>query len=286
MNQSSLLVTEKTELAPTPSPGSLMRLALLAFCAIFRRDVKVMSHQFLRFAVQVLLQPLFFLFIFGKVLPTIGFASQNLAPLLLPGVVALTLVTTAFQGVTLPLVLDLGFAHEIEDRLLAPIPISLVAIEKILFAALQGLIAGAIIFPLAFLILGNLYLVRTDTILLLIGLMVLTALAGASLGLTLGTLVKPEQLGLLFSLIFTPLIFTGCTFYPWGSLQSLRWFQIVTLFNPLTYASEGLRQSMVPPLQGYTVSTIGLLWSLTGLGVTFILFLIVGLTSFHRRVVA
>jgi ABC-2 type transport system permease protein len=40
------------------------------------------------------------------------------------------------QGVTLPLVLDLGFAREIDDRLLAPLPIGLVAMEKVLFAAM------------------------------------------------------------------------------------------------------------------------------------------------------
>src|SRR6202023_2904756 len=155
--------------------------------------------------------------------------------------VALTVVTTALQGVTLPLVLDLGYAREIDDRLLAPLPVSLVAVEKVIFAAVRGLIAGAIIFPLAYWILGNGYSVRTDTVGIIIGIMVLTAFAGASLGLTIGTLVKPEQIGLMFSLIFTPLIFTGCTYYPWASLGNIKWFQIVTLINPVTYASEGLR---------------------------------------------
>ena len=152
--------------------------------------------------------------------------------------VALTVVTTALQGVTLPLVLDLGFAREIDDRLLAPLPVSLVAVEKVLFAAMRGLVAGAIIFPLAWWILGNEFSVRTDAIGVIIGIMVLTAFAGACLGLTIGTSVKPEQIGLMFSLIFTPLIFTGCTYYPWGSLDSIKWFQIITLFNPLTYLTN------------------------------------------------
>ena len=34
--------------------------------------------------------------------------------------------------------------------------------------------------------------------------------------------------------------------YPWPSLVSLRWFQVITLCNPLTYVSEGLRGAMVP----------------------------------------
>ena len=92
----------------------------------------------------------------------------------------------------------------------------------------------------------------------IIGIMVLTAFAGATLGLTIGTLVKPEQIGLMFSLIFTPLIFTGCTYYPWGALDSIRWFQIITLFNPLTYAAEGLRFAMVPSYYGHALSTLAM----------------------------
>src|SRR5437764_928784 len=223
-------------------------IALTAFMAILRRDIVVTGREFIAFLLQVLLQPLFFLFIFGKVLPSIGLAQRGFAAVLLPGIVALTVVTTALQGVTLPLVLDLGFAREIDDRLLAPLPVSLVAVEKVIFAAMRGLIAGAIIFPLAYWILGNGYSVRGDVVDTIIGIMVLTAFAGASLGLTIGTLVKPEQIGLMFSLIFTPLIFTGCTYYPWGTLDSIKRFQIITLFNQLTYAAEGLRYPMVPTI--------------------------------------
>ena len=270
---------------PHRRPASRLAIASTAFLAILRRDIVVTGREFIAFLMQVLLQPLFFLFIFGKVLPSIGFAQQGFAAILLPGIVALTVVTTALQGVTLPLVLDLGFAREIDDRLLAPLPVSLVAVEKVIFAAMRGLIAGAIIFPLAYLILGNEYNVRTDAIGILIGIMVLTAFAGASLGLTIGTIIKPEQIGLMFSLIFTPLIFTGCTYYPWGTLDSLRWFQIITLFNPLTYASEGLRYAMVPSIHGHTIPTLAMGWVLLGLSVTFVAFLIIGMRTFRRRVV-
>src|SRR5437667_7551759 len=281
--------TQSSPILPHPTQTirsrSRVSIALTAFMAILRRDITVTGREFIAFLLQVLIQPLFFLFIFGKVLPSIGFTAPGFAAILLPGIVALTVVLTALQGVTLPLVLDLGFAREIDDRLLAPLPVTLVAIEKIIFAAMRGLIAGAIIFPLAFWILGNQYQVRTDSIGTIIGIMVLTAFAGATLGLTIGTLVKPEQIGLMFSLIFTPLIFTGCTYYPWGTLDSIRWFQIVTLFNPLTYASEGLRFAMVPAIQGHTIPTLAMGWVILGLSVTFVAFLIFGIRTFRRRVV-
>jgi ABC-2 type transport system permease protein len=280
--------TSPTPLAggpPTTRSKSRLSIAGAAFLAILNRDIVVTGRDFIAFLLQVLLQPLFFLFIFGKVLPDIGFARPGFAAVLLPGIVALTVVTTALQGVTLPLVLDLGFAREIDDRLLAPLPVSLVAVEKVLFAAMRGLVAGAIIFPLAYWILGNGFSVRTDAIGVIIGIMVLTAFAGACLGLTIGTSVKPEQIGLMFSLIFTPLIFTGCTYYPWGSLDSIKWFQIITLFNPLTYAAEGLRYAMVPTLNGQTLPTLALGWVILGLSVTVVVFFILGLRIFRSRVV-
>src|SRR5258708_37328014 len=151
-------------LQQTRSMRSGVGTALTAFLAILRRDIVVTGREFISFLLQVLLQPLFFLFIFGKVLSSIGFTRPGFAAVLLPGIVALTVVTTALQGVTLPLVLDLGYAREIDDRLLAPLPVNLVAVEKIIFAAMRGLIAGAIIFPLAWWILGTGYQVRTDAI--------------------------------------------------------------------------------------------------------------------------
>ncbi len=259
--------------------------AFIAFMAILRRDIVVTGREFIAFLLQVLLQPLFFLFIFGKVLPSIGFTRPGFAAILLPGIVGLTVVTTALQGVTLPLVLDLGFAREIDDRLLAPLPVNLVAVEKVIFAAMRGLVAGAIIFPLAWWILGSGFQVRTDAIDTLIAIMILTAFAGATMGLFIGTTVKPEQIGLMFALIFTPLIFTGCTYYPWANLDGIKWFQVVTLFNPVTYASEGLRSSMVPTFNGHALPTLAMGWVILGLSVTIVVFLILGIRTFNRRVV-
>jgi ABC-2 type transport system permease protein len=282
----AITTTEQNENSLSPRiERSRFAMASTAVFAILRRDLLVTWREFISFLVQVLIQPLFLLFIFGKVLPGIGFASPSFGAVFLPGVVGFTILLTAIQGVTLPLVLDLGYAREIDDRLLAPMPVQLVAIEKILFAALRGLIAGVVIFPLAYWILGSGYQVRTDELGLLIGIMLLTAFAGASLGLTLGTLVKPEQIGLMFSLILTPLIFLGCTYYPWGTLNSIRWFQIITLFNPLTYASEGLRYAMVPPIQGHMLPTLDIGWILLGLIVTIVIFSILGMRTFYRRVV-
>ncbi len=279
--------------APIPStqqhgfhPRSNARATLTAFLAIVSRDLLVMRREVIVFLLQTLIQPLFFLFVFGKVLSTIGSANASFSTVLLPGVVALTVFLTALQGPAIDLARDLNVIREIDDRLLAPLPTVLVAIEKVLLATLRALIGGAFIFPLAFWILGSGFQVRTDMLGVLIGLMVLVALVGASVGLVLGTAAPIQLLPLIFALVLTPLIFTGCTFYPWASLGAIKWFQVVTLFNPLTYAAEGMRYAMIPPLHGQALQTLAIGWVLLALCASFIVCLWGGLKLFHRCVVS
>ena len=127
---------------------------------------------------------------------------------------------------------------------------------------------------------------RSFTIGVLIGLMVLSALMGSALGLVMGTAAPPAQISLMFGLILTPLLFTGCTFNPWAALASLKWFQVVTLFNPLTYASEGLRSAMLPAMGSHPFPTLAIGWSLLGLSVAAVASFITGIKLFHRRVVS
>ena len=267
--------------APAPAPAGRTTASLAAFTAIGRRDVLVTSREAVTFAVQTLVQPLFFLFVFGKLLTGIGVANRGFSVLLLPGVVAFSAFITPLQTVATDLGRDLGFTREIDDRLLAPLPTSLVAAEKVLIAAARGALSAALVFPLAALVLGAGYHVRGDRIAPLAGLLILTAALGGSLGLMLGTLVPVTRLPLLFSLVITPLLFTGCTYYPWTALRSLPWFQALTLCNPLTYAAEGLRWAMMPPSHVATLAP-GLV--LAVLCASLAASLAAGLRQFRRRV--
>jgi ABC-2 type transport system permease protein len=233
-------VTDATEI-PVTTPVSPTR----AFAAVLWRDLFVTGRDLAAFLAQVVLQPFFLIFVFGKVLTQLGYAQEGYAELLLPGVIALTAVLTGLQGTALPLVIDFSFTKEIEDRLLAPMPISWVAIEKIVYGAFRSLIAAILMFPIGWLVLGSVPFTWSALPLTAV-VLVLGAFVGAAMGLTLGTLVQPQKINIVFALVLTPLLFTGASQYPWPALASLRWFQIVTLFNPLTYVSEGLRAALVP----------------------------------------
>jgi ABC-2 type transport system permease protein len=225
---------------------------LRVFAAVLWRDIFVTGRDLPIFLAQVLLQPLFLLFVFGKVLASIGATQHGYADLLFPGTVALAATLTALQGTALPLVLDFSFSREIEDRLLAPMPLRLVAVEKMVFATMRGLVAAAVMFPFGYLLLGSLRIQAGGIPLIVLGVL-LGAMLGAALGMVLGTLVPPTKISVMFALVLTPLIFTGCTQYPWPSLSRIRWFQVVTVFNPLTYVSELIRGAVVPSVDHMAV---------------------------------
>jgi ABC-2 type transport system permease protein len=250
-----------------------------AFRAVLHRDLYVTWRELPAFLAQVILQPLFLLFVFGKVLGSLGYTQRNYADLLFPGLLALTAVITAMQTLAFPLVAEFGWTKEIEDRLLAPMPTSYVAAEKVLFAILRSLVATLVMIPVGILILGSIPWRWSGFPLFLAGL-VLGALVGAGFGLMLGTLVQPQRISLLFSLVFTPLLFTGCSQYPWPSLAKLRWFQVVTAANPMTYVSESLRGALVP-----TVPHIDPWICLVVLVFSVSVLLAVGVRGFYRRAI-
>jgi hypothetical protein len=101
-----------------------------AFRAVLYRDLYVTWRELPAFLAQVILQLLFLLFVFGKVLGTLTLTRPGYANLLFPGLLALTAVITAMQTLAFPLVAEFGWTKEIEDRLLAPMPTSYVVRER------------------------------------------------------------------------------------------------------------------------------------------------------------
>ena len=248
-----------------------------AFTALLWRDVFVSGREFVTFVLQVVLQPVFLLFVFGKVLVELGFATAEYSAVLLPGVIALAAFLTALQTTAFPLVIDFSYTEEIEDRLLAPLPTYLVAIEKIVFSLLRALVAAIVMFPISLWVLGSLPVGWSDVPVLFVFL-VLGSLVGACVGMTIGTFVTPNRINVVFAVVLTPLLFTGSTQFPWQSLDSLRWFQVVCAINPLTYVSEALRAQMAPgvPHLPLWICALALLGFLVVFGVA-------SLIGFRRR---
>ncbi|RKT84179.1 ABC-2 type transport system permease protein [Saccharopolyspora antimicrobica] len=216
-----------------------------AFTAVLGRDVFVTGRELPSFLAQVLVQPVALLFIFGKVLSELGYAQPGYAQILLPGMIALNAFLVSLQNTSFPLVLDFSYSREIEDRLLAPLPISWVAVEKMLFGALRGLLAAVLMVPIGMVMLGEINWNYSGLAFALL-CMLLGSFAGAAVGLTVGAAVPPRRINIMFAVILAPLMFTGATQFPWAQLEHLRWFQVLCAINPLTYVSEGMRGALLP----------------------------------------
>jgi ABC-2 type transport system permease protein len=85
----------------------------------------------------------------------------------------------------------------------------------------------------------------------------------------------------MFSMVLTPMIFFGCTYYPWSALSQFPILQKIVLINPLAYASEGLRATLVP--QFPHLSTTWIVIALVGFDV---LLLVIGLRQFEKKAVS
>ena len=215
------------------------------FVAVLWRDIFTTTRKPTTFLIQVIVQPLLLFFVFGKVLGVAGYTNGDFGATLLPGVMALNALLVSLQNTAMPLIMDFSWSGEIEDRLLAPLPGPLVAVAKIVFGTLCGLFAGLVMAPIGFLVLGTSgwALSAWPSVLLIL---LLGSAAGAGIGLVLGTVVSTERISITFAIVLAPVTFTVYVQYPWSSLGHIRWFQVISAINPLTYVSEGLRAATLP----------------------------------------
>ena len=265
-----------------------------AFLGLMLRDLFVLRREIAPFLIRVAMNPLLFLFVFTYVMPHMsGGAAMNptanmaaagggsFGTVLLPGLMAVAIMFSGIAAVALPLAQEFGITREIDDRVMCPLPIGFVAIEKIVFSALQSIVAAALVFPLAYYIPSTPVAAHVSSWPFLIAVLILASLLSGALGLTIGTSVQPKQIGLVFGVVVVPITFLGCVYYPWAALGHLKWLQYGVLLNPIVYISEGLRAALTPTMGHMPDGMILLL-------LTFFLALLtwVGMRGFRRRVVS
>jgi ABC-2 type transport system permease protein len=258
------------------------------FMALLARDLRVLRRQGPMVTVRTLMQPLLFVFVFAYVFPKIG---QNFRPgntgesfstVLVPGLVAVAINFQGIIAVTQPLVRELGSGvGEMEDRVLAPISVAMIGLEKIVAGAIQAVIAAFVVFPLVYVVhaSGEAPVIHFGHWPMFLLVVVLDALLGASLGLVVGTLMDPRSSQLLFAVVVLPLTMLGCVYYPWATLNPIRWLQLLVLLNPLVYMSESQRMVLTPQLPHMPLPAI----LLALVGGTIVLATI-GIRLFTRRV--
>lgn len=289
MTQTAQLETTQSEISG-PAEGSRMTQYVRAFVGLFLRDLHVLRREIFPFVIRVCMNPLLFLFVFTFIMPhmsggaamnpTAAIAGGNFSTVLLPGLMAVAIMFSGIAAVALPLAQEFGITREIDDRVMCPLPVSAVAIEKICFSAMQSVIAAAVVFPLAYYIPATPVVAHVGSWPYLIVVLVLASLTSGALGLTIGTSVKPQQIGLIFGVVVMPITFLGCVYYPWVALKYIRWLQIGVLVNPIVYMSEGLRSALTPTLPHMPHALI-----LSMLTFFLVLLTWLGIRGFLRRVI-
>ena len=277
------VVGSTSPLVPQRNAAAATRVA---FRALLLRDAVVLRKTLKEFIPRTLLQPFLLVFVFTYVFPKIGqgvggpgAGAADFYTILVAGVVGLSIMFQGIQTVALPMVSEFGYTREIEDRVLAPLPIPLVAIQKAVWGALASLLSALLVFPIAAFVPATPVHLHVNW-LVLVTLTPLACFMCGTLGLTFGTRFDPRTVPLLFGIIVIPLTFLGSIYYPWQALAPIKWLQILVLFNPLVYMCEGFRAAL-------TSSPHMSLWAvyLVMIGFT-VLFTWQGIRGFTRRVVS
>jgi ABC-2 type transport system permease protein len=268
-------------LTPTRRSG-----ARTAFVALLLRDLAVLRKEVGMFLGRTIMQPLLLIFVFTYVFPKIGTGiggaqgEASFSTLLVGGVIASSMIFQGVQAVSLPLVQDFGYTREIEDRVLAPMPVWAVAMGKVTSGAVQALLASLVVFPLAYFIPATPVDIHVHWAILLT-VLPLSAVMSAAMGLTIGTRVEPRQVPLIFSLLVIPMTFLGAVYYPWTELSPLPWLKTAVLINPLVYMSEGMRAALTSGVPHMA------LWAIYGaLTIFTVVFLRLGIAGFAKRVLS
>ena len=241
---------------------SSQRVFLKAFLGLLLRDFRVLSRELAPFVLRVGMQPLLFLFVFTFIMPRMANGSQMMGggaaygTILLPGLMAVAIMFSGIAGVALPLSTEFGITREIDDRVMCPVPVWAVALEKVCFSALQSIVGALLVIPLAIWIPATPVYPDWHNWPLLIVVLVLASLLAGAMGLAIGSVVSPKQIGLVFSIIVVPITFLGCVYYPWAGLAKIPWLQVAVLINPIVYISEGLRAAVTPGVQHMPVWAI------------------------------
>ena len=264
--------------APEPRP-TLVR----TFGAMMAREFRVLRRNAIATFTRAVMQPLLFVFVFAYVFPKIGGGfnlggagatasaaaraaggSVNFATILVPGLMASMLLMQGIMAVTFPLVMEFSWQRTIEDRALAPVPIRVLAIQKIVAGAVQSFIGAIIVFPIVLFVhaSGQAPHVNVTNWALFAVILVFASLLTSALGLLLGTIMDPRKMQMLFAVVLLPATMLGCVYYPWSALHHIRWLQIAVLVNPMVYMSEGLRAVLTPvlghmPMWGVLLALIG-----------------------------
>jgi len=203
--------------------------------AVWLREVKRFTNSKARM-VGSLAQPLLFLIVLGGGLSALipGF---NYAAYILPGIVMMTILFSSISsGVSIIWDREFGF---LKEMLASPTSRANLVLGRTFGGATIAVLQGLLIFLVGLLITGT----AVPPLLSLVAaffLMVLISCFLVAVGICIASLVQEvETFQLIMNLVVMPLFFHSNALFPVSKMPG--WLQTAIMFNPVSYAVDGLR---------------------------------------------
>jgi ABC-type multidrug transport system permease subunit len=222
-------------------------------------DLRFLRRHWLRTLATSLANPILYLVAFGYGLGRgISFEGYSYLEFVMPGIIALTTMTSSYSGAGLKLHVDRLFYKCFDEYLMSPISLFSLAIGKSLIGVVRGLIAS-----LTLLIVG---VIISPTLIinpLFILVLVISCFVFAFLGVLVALLAKSHQdMGTFSTLVIFPMTFLSGTFFSLSQLPET--VKAVLHLLPLTHSSQALRAAAL----GQSFPWLSLL-TLIGFGLIF-----------------
>ena len=212
-----------------------MAINLGKIYAVWLREIKRFTNSSARM-VGSLAQPILFLVVLGG-----GFSALipgfNYASFILPGIVTMTILFSSISsGVSIIWDREFGF---LKEMLASPTSRENLVIGRTLGGATTAVLQGTLILVFGTWITGT----PIPSLMNLAGAFVLMALLSCFLvavGIAIASMVQEvETFQLIMNLVIMPLFFLSNALFPVDKMPG--WLQEAIMFNPVSYAVDGLR---------------------------------------------
>jgi ABC-2 type transport system permease protein len=199
-------------------------------------DLRFLRRHLLRTLLTSLVNPILYLVAFGYGLGRgISFEGYSYLDFVMPGIIALTAMSSSYGGAGLKLHVDRLFYKCFDEYLMSPISLFSLAIGKTLIGVVRGLISS-----IALLIVGVIISPMLTISPLFVLVLVSSCFVFAFLGVLIGLVAKSHQdMGTFNTLVILPMTFLSGTFFSLSQLPET--VKAVLYFLPLTHSSQCLR---------------------------------------------
>ncbi len=212
---------------------------LTGLYALWLREFIVFRRERSRIA-SALFMPLLWIFIFGTGLGSkVSIAGMDYRTFIFPGILSMAILfTSLFFGVYIVWDRKIDFLKEV---MVAPLSRTTIFMGKVIGGITDSLLESAII--LAFgLFIGISYTPYSLTVAYLF--IILLAIGMVSMGLIIGSLMEsPEGFGMVVSFVAFPMFFLSGALFHVDDLPA--WLSILVFLDPVTYAVDGLRGTLL-----------------------------------------